>query len=168
MRRQQQQKTLRHTSDASSTGTGPTNSPGTVWKKLLLERSAQMVRGRLTARRTSSTATARRELDWPNARLPHRRLPAAVQKSQEASMTPSEISLPLKTTISSRMRTTWPMTALNPTSIRAAPAECCKPCVWQATTEWRCVFIRTKLESSRPQNTRTARYSPKLEPFCGC
>jgi hypothetical protein len=38
----------------------------------------------------------------------------AVQNSQLASMIPSEISLPLKTTISSRMRTIWPMTALNP------------------------------------------------------
>ena len=34
-------------------------------------------------------------------------------------MIPSEISLPLKTTMSSRMRTIWPMTALNPISVRA-------------------------------------------------
>jgi hypothetical protein len=35
-------------------------------------------------------------------------------------MIPSEISLPLKTTMSSRMRTIWAMTALNPISVRAA------------------------------------------------
>src|ERR1035438_7362139 len=54
----------------------------------------------------------------PNRLL--RLLPAAVQKSQVANIIPSEISLPLKTTMSSRMRTIWPMTALNPISVRAA------------------------------------------------
>jgi hypothetical protein len=49
-----------------------------------------------------------------------RLLPAAVQKSQVANIIPSEISLPLKTTMSSRMRTIWPMTALNPISASAA------------------------------------------------
>jgi hypothetical protein len=35
-------------------------------------------------------------------------------------MIPIEISFPLKTTMSSRMRTIWPMTAVNPSRARAA------------------------------------------------
>ena len=58
----------------------------------------------------------------PLAKLLGKPLPAAVQKSHVASIIPSEISLPLKTTINSRMRTIWPMTAVNPISARTALA----------------------------------------------
>ena len=83
-------------------------------------RNAHIVGGRLAASRHSSAATARRALCAPSATALLRLLPAAVQNSQVASIIPSEISLPLKTTMSSRMSTICPMTALNPMSVRAA------------------------------------------------
>ena len=86
-------------------------------------RNAHIVGIRLTASRHSSPATARRALPSPSTRTLLRPLPAAVQNSQVANRIPSEISLPLKATMSSRMRTIWPMTALNPMSVRAARTE---------------------------------------------
>ena len=116
------QKRLRQTREASSMGAGPTSSPGTVWKMDLEARRAQMVGGRVRARRDSRAATARRAVVLSSLKRLQRLLPAAVQKSQVASRMPNDISLPLKTWISSRMRTIWPMTALKPMSARDAAA----------------------------------------------
>ena len=54
-------------------------------------------------------------------RLP-RPLPAAVHNSHVASIMPSEISFPLKTTMSSRIRTIWPMIAVNPNQGESGPS----------------------------------------------
>ena len=117
------QKRLRQRRDASSMGAGPTSPPGTVWKMDLEARRAQMVGGRVTASRDSRVATARRAVVLSSLKRLQRLLPAAVQKSQVASRMPNDISLPLKTTISSRMRTIWPMTALKPMSARAVAGD---------------------------------------------
>jgi len=82
-------------------------------------RKAQSVGGRLTASRHSSAATVPRALIPFSEKRLLMLLPVAVQKSQVASMIPSDISLPLKMPISSRMRTICPTTALNPISARA-------------------------------------------------
>src|ERR1035441_7078172 len=84
--------------------------------KLFEARKAQMDPGKLTATRHSSAATARRVFLPQNAMRLLRALPAAVQKSHEASMIPSDISLPLKTTINSRISTICAMSALKPMS----------------------------------------------------
>src|ERR1017187_695748 len=89
---------------------------------ILEARNAHIVGNRLTASRHSNAATARRALPLPGAKPLLRLLPAPVQKSQMANVIPSEISLPLKTTMSSRMSTIWPTTALNPIRVRAALA----------------------------------------------
>ena len=142
------QNTLRHTSEVSSIGTGPTSSPGTVWKKALAQRSAQMVAGRLAANTHSSAATARRERlccgSGERAKAPARALPTAVQRSHVASRIPNAISLPLKTWISSRMSTTWPMTAVKPQTTRAA-----RVAVWFA------IFTGTELKGDGPGNARS-------------
>src|ERR1035438_6234402 len=117
------QNMLRQATEVRIIGTGSTNSPGTVCKMILEARIAHIVGSRLTATRHSSTAVARRALSLVSAKPLLRLQPAAVQKSQMANTMPSEISLPLKTTMSSRMRTICPMTALNPTRVRAAVTE---------------------------------------------
>ncbi len=114
------QNTLRQMREVSSIGTGPANSPGTVWKKALDARTAQTVGNRLAPSRHSSAATALGAFVRPGAKRLPRLLPAAVHNSHVASMIPREISFPLKTTMSSRMRTIWPMTAVNPSRARTA------------------------------------------------
>jgi hypothetical protein len=114
------QNTLRQMREVSSIGTGPANSPGTVWKKALEARTAQIVGSRLAASRHWSAATDLRALPRPGAKRLPRLLPAAVHKSHVASVIPIEISFPLKTTMSSRMSRTCPMTAENPSNARAA------------------------------------------------
>ena len=114
------QNTPRHTSVVSSMGTGPSNWPGTVVKTDFAARNAQIVAGKLTANKHSSVAVACRGLPEPTPRALHRLLPAAVHKSHVANMIPREISLPLKTTINSRIRTICPTTALNPVSASGA------------------------------------------------
>ena len=80
-------------------------------------------------------------------------------------MMPSDISLPLKTTISSRIRTIWPMTALNPISIRAALTADAGPCGSGPATEWIRVFIRAKLESRWIRKARAAKKVPEVENY---
>ena len=54
------------------------------------------------------------------AKRPSPLLPIAVQRSQLASMSPSDISFPQKTTISSRSKTICAITAVKPIRIRTA------------------------------------------------
>src|ERR1035441_2758690 len=111
-------------------------------------RNAHMVGGRLTASRHSSAATARRALFPPSVKPVLRLLPAAVQKSQVANMIPSDISLPLKTTINSRIKTICAMTELKPISARAVLTADAGFCARRVLTGCMGDSTRTELESS--------------------
>src|SRR5208337_3296283 len=154
------QNTLRHTSEASSIGTGPTSWPGTVWKKAFEQRSAQMVAGRLAANRHSNAATARRERlrreAGARAKALVSALPTAVQRSHVASRMPSAISLPLKTWINSRMSTIWPITAVKPQRASAARTTVDGRAAFSGAAGWFAGFTGTELEGERPGNARSA------------
>ena len=90
------QNTLRQMRDVSNIGTGPTNSPGTVWKRALDARTAQTVGSRLAPSRHSSAATAFRAFVRPGEKRLPRLLPAAVHNSQVASIIPSGDFIPVE------------------------------------------------------------------------
>ena len=121
------QNRLRQTSEARMIDPGEINWPGTAWNQLFEARKAKMLNGRLRASRPLSAATGRRVLPPSSAMRLEKPLPAAVQRSQVASMIPRDISLPLKTTISSRRRRICPTTALNPVRTSAAWAPRYRP-----------------------------------------
>ena len=99
------QNRLSVASEPSSIGPGPRLSPGTVSRTARLARTARMATGSATATSASRPAIRRRGWSVRAATRPAMPLPAAVQKSQLPSISPSEISLPQKTTISSRIST---------------------------------------------------------------
>ena len=74
-------------------------------------RTATTAQGSAAARVASQT---RIQMRGRAARLPATPLPTAVQASQHASTSPTEISFPRKSTISSRSSTTWAMAAVKP------------------------------------------------------
>ena len=148
------QNTLRHARQVSSIGSGPTSSPGTVWKKDFASRKAQMAAGKPRASTHSSAATGRRGLTWPIPAMLAKPLPIAVHSSHVASRIPREISLPLKTWIISRMSTICPVTAVKPQSARAACAPTAALPASPGSKFGLIAFTGTRLEAGNDGNAR--------------
>jgi hypothetical protein len=101
------QKTLSAASETSRAAAGPRLSPGTVVRAAFPKRTPSTVAGSATA-----SSAWRPAIRKPS--LPATPLPTAVHRSQTASTRPTEISLPPKTSISSRRSTIWAIAAVNP------------------------------------------------------
>ena len=162
------QNTQRHANEVISIGTGPSNSPGMVSKNAFALRNAQIVAGKLKAKRHSSAATASRGLFRPSRQTLAIPLPAPVQNSHVASRIPSAISLPLKTWISSRMSTICPTTALNPQSASATREPRAHAPATFAGDSGFSGFTGRKLEAGGAENARTANIAtPRKEKASG-
>ncbi len=108
------QKRLKAPTETNKTAAGPKLSPGTASRAVFEARMAWMVRGNATAASASSVARESRGRLMQSVIRPKIALPAAVHSNQLASISPSEISFPPKTAISSRMSVICATAAVKP------------------------------------------------------